>query len=288
MTDAPRPVDALPTDDPAAWWRPYVKNDNLGFAIHWGTLPPAEGDNWRPLYPVEVVSRLIAELAQAQKAIEALNICIKQDDERERTLTAELAGARHLTLEEQREFDKALRMSGKPASLQGEAPYTRHNKPADWLDWLDLFADETGIPRASMPDIAKAIADTMRPAPPPPPAPDGLVERLNACANYIDDMENRGALSIMEEGARKLFREAAAALAPLAGREGWRDIKSAPTDGTPVLLHWGGALHHVVGHYEQEWGSLGFDWGFSPFPTQPKYWLPLEVLPAAPSPVRTA
>lgn len=43
-----------------------------------------------------------------------------------------------------------------------------------------------------------------------------LAQRLTACADYIDDMKTRvtdGKLTLMEEGAQKLFREAAAALA---------------------------------------------------------------------------
>ncbi|MER9911650.1 hypothetical protein NKJ71_13555 [Mesorhizobium sp. M0050] len=52
----------------------------------------------------EALSESRAELAQANKAIEALNICIKQDDERESGLRAELDRLRK-TIEDIAEVD---------------------------------------------------------------------------------------------------------------------------------------------------------------------------------------
>lgn len=63
----------------------------------------------------------------------------------------------------------------------------------------------------------------------------------------------------------------------------WKTMESAPKDGTPVLLHWGKGYHPLSGHYENgAFGFLGFDWGFSPFPSQPKFWLPMDAIPTPP------
>lgn len=62
---------------------------------------------------------------------------------------------------------------------------------------------------------------------------------------------------------------------------GWQPIETAPDDGTPVLLGWAGNYHANTGHCEDGvWGHLGFDWSFSPYPTQPTHWMTLPISPA--------
>lgn len=66
-----------------------------------------------------------------------------------------------------------------------------------------------------------------------------LERRLKAAANYIDDIKARtGANTVMEEGAQKLFREAATTIADLratVAEAGWRPIETAPRDGTRFI-----------------------------------------------------
>jgi hypothetical protein len=64
----------------------------------------------------------------------------------------------------------------------------------------------------------------------------------------------------------------------------WQPIKTAPTDGTEILLvHCGGGTHYGIGMYSKVptkmgWGELLWDWKWGYPPT---HWMPLPDPPVA-------
>ncbi len=60
----------------------------------------------------------------------------------------------------------------------------------------------------------------------------------------------------------------------------WKDISTAPQDGTPVLVAWAGInMHPLVAHYEEPfWGALTSSLGFDKL-HDPTHWMPLPTPP---------
>lgn len=66
----------------------------------------------------------------------------------------------------------------------------------------------------------------------------------------------------------------------------WRDISTAPKDGTNILVWWPLQMHcPVVAHWADKW-SNGLGWKFTgwgePLETAPTHWQPLPLPPKEP------
>jgi len=61
----------------------------------------------------------------------------------------------------------------------------------------------------------------------------------------------------------------------------WKPVRTAPRDGTPILLGWKyEKFHPLVGHFEgDDCGVLTKDMGFELFDIKPTHWMALSDLP---------
>jgi len=103
---------------------------------------------------------------------------------------------------------------------------------------------------------------------------------LDECAG--DDEEGWDRQAHAEACAEALRKKQRAPLPPVAG---WREIASAPKDGTPVLLWRNGEVHAAKWTFDcmekgrKCWGGIKGNWWFSRSCEQPTHWMPFPTPP---------
>lgn len=183
-----------------------------------------------------------------------------------------------------------LALCGGAASLSSPVPVTGVVE-----NCVDLSEAKQQAPRSSMKgDLLETALDSLD---------DVAAHALGTPGLFYDSVEELlesavGTAKISAAIIRKAIEErgvssapgrptqfSQSSLSPLPQQQegGWRDIASAPKDGTAVLFGWAGDPYDAsAGHIEEGvCGWLGERLSFHPYRTQPSHWQPLPAPPEA-------
>jgi len=220
---------------------------------------------------------LRAELKQANLAVESLNICIKQDDELAAALRAKLETAeRQLADLAARSGDApALNMPTDPNWYQRKAALENNcevsagkrltstvNPTPDELAELERLALDS-LPKWARDEIVAARSGVpegwkLMPVEPTDAMLDSFAEAMSDARDRIRQRnieagrDNPHGMAV-SEWFSSAYADMLLASPAAPQADGWRDMSSAPKDGTPII---GWCVHDVEPYHDEKTGNL--------------------------------